>query len=351
MLPDGGRVRFDRISAGTLWTNAVYQNTTNPGSFYGATIAWNGNGWTLTEKNGTALIFPESFNASSPQQAALITIRDRNGNTVTLTRDSSSHDLTRVTSPNGRYISFTYDTNHRITQAQDNIGRTVQYVYDGPGLSGRLSQVTDANLGVWQYGYNASNQMTTIRDARNILYLTNEYANNRVSRQTQADSTTYQFAYTTDANDNVIQTDVTDPRNHVRRIVFNPPPVSPSGFQTGAYDASDTFAYGLTNQQTSSTIRQPGTNLPTSTTDALGRTTSYTYDGLGNVTSITRLAGTPQAVTTTFTYDTTYSQVTSVTDPLGHTTKVTYDTKGNLTSVTDPLGNTSGFTYNLAGRS
>ena len=50
----------------------------------------------------------------------------------------------------------------------------MQYVYDG---SGRLSQVTDANLGVWQYGYNASNQMTTIRDARNILYLrAGEYA-------------------------------------------------------------------------------------------------------------------------------------------------------------------------------
>src|SRR5438046_3758232 len=193
--------------------------------------------------------------------------------------------------------------------------------------------------------------MTTIRYARNILYLTNEYdANGRVSRQTQADSTTYQFAYTTDANDNVIQTDVTDPRNHVRRLVFNPAPVSPSGFQAGAYDASDTFAYGLTNQQTSSTIRQPGANLPTSTTDALGRTTSYTYDGLGNVTSVTRLAGTPQAVTTMFTYDTTYSQVTSVTDPLRHTTTFMYDTKGNLTSATDPLGNTSSFTYNPAGQ-
>ncbi|PYS22656.1 MAG: hypothetical protein DMG11_26495, partial [Acidobacteria bacterium] len=116
VLPDGGRVRFDRISAGTSWTNAVYQNTTNPGPFYGAKIAWNGNGWTLTEKNGTVLIFPESFAASSPQQAALITIRDRNGNTVTLSRDSS-FNLTRVTSPNGRYISFTYDTNNRITQA------------------------------------------------------------------------------------------------------------------------------------------------------------------------------------------------------------------------------------------
>ncbi len=94
VLADGGRVRFDRISAGTSWTNAVYQNTTNPGPFYGAKIAWNGNGWTLTEKNGTVLIFPESFAASSPQRAALITIRDRNGNTSSFTYNPAGQVLT-----------------------------------------------------------------------------------------------------------------------------------------------------------------------------------------------------------------------------------------------------------------
>jgi len=66
---------------------------------------------------------------------------------------------------------------------------------------------------------------------------------------------------------------------------------------------------------------------------------SFAYDGKS-----------PQAVTMTFTYNTTYSQVTSVTDPLGHTTTFMYDMKGNLTSVTDPLGNTSSFTYNPAGQ-
>src|SRR5439155_6204800 len=143
------------------------------------------------------------------------------------TRDATTGNLTRVDSENGRWITFSYDLN-RVTQAQDNIGRTVQYVYDP---SGRLSQVTDANLGVWLYGYNAAHQMTTITDARNILYLQNEYdANGKIFRQTQADNSVYQFAYTLDPNGNVAQTDVTDPRNHVRRVVFNPPPVSPNGF-------------------------------------------------------------------------------------------------------------------------
>jgi YD repeat-containing protein len=33
-------------------------------------------------------------------------------------------------SPNGRWIQFTYDSNSRVTVAQDNIGRKVQYTYD-----------------------------------------------------------------------------------------------------------------------------------------------------------------------------------------------------------------------------
>src|SRR5437867_1674425 len=126
---------------------------------------------------------------------------------------------------------------NRVTLAQDNIGRTVQYSYDP---SGRLTQVTDANLGTWRYGYDDSHRMTTVTDARNILYLQNEYdANGRVFRQTQADTTMYQFAYTTDGNGNVTQTDITDPRGYVRRIAFNTAPVSPSRLTPGPYDASD----------------------------------------------------------------------------------------------------------------
>lgn len=81
--------------------------------------------------------------------------------------------------------------------------------------------------------------------------------------------------------------------------------------------------------------RQANTHLPTAVTDALGRRTDFTYDENGNVLTVTRLAGTADAVTTTFTYHASFSQVASVTDPLSHTTAFGYDGTGNLTSITD----------------
>ncbi len=57
-------------------------------------------------------------------------------------------NITKVTSPTGRFIELTYDGLNRITQAKDNIGRTVGYEYDG---AGRLWKVTDARGGVTEY--------------------------------------------------------------------------------------------------------------------------------------------------------------------------------------------------------
>ena len=116
-----------------------------------------------------------------------------------------------MTSPNGQWLKFTYDVFNRITQASDNVGRTVSYQYDA---SGRLFRVTDPNNGVTEYTYDSSHRMLTVKDARGIVFLTNQYdpTSGRITQQTQADSGVYQFAYTTDANGNVTETDVTDPR-------------------------------------------------------------------------------------------------------------------------------------------
>jgi hypothetical protein len=66
---------------------------------------------------------------------------------------------------------------------------------------------------VTEYTYDASHRMLTLKDPRGITYLTNSYdSNGRVITQTQADQTTYQYAYTVDVNNAITQTDVTDPR-------------------------------------------------------------------------------------------------------------------------------------------
>ncbi len=315
---DGRRVHFARTSSGTSYLGAAFRSTSTPDNFYGTQIAYNGNGWDMTLKDGTVYVFGDN--------APLQSIRDRYGNKITITRTSGqSGNITQVTSPNGRWIRFTYDASNRITQAQDNIGRVVGYTYDA---SGRLSTVTDANGGITTYTYDSSNNMLTIKDARGIVYLTNQYdANNRIIKQTLADGNTYQFAYTLDANGNITQTNVTDQRGNVRQVTFN----------SAGYVLTDTRALGKPEQQTFTYNVQTGSSLPMSVIDALNRTTSYTYDAMGNATSITRLAGTSNAATTSYTYESTFNQTTSIIDPLNHTTLFSYDAKGSLITLTDSL--------------
>ncbi len=334
ILPDGAYIAFQRTS-GTNCLDATLQHTTTQTSFYGATLAWDQNvqSYRLKFKDGTEWRFSE--------YGALVALLDRNSNALTLTRAAAgglAGNLTKITTPNGRYLTFTYDTSNRITQVTDILGRTIGYTYDA---NGNLWKVTNPLSGVSEYSYDASHRLLTAKEPNGNTHVTNVYdANGRVQTQTQADGTTYQFAYTLDGSGNVTQTDVTDPRGYVTRYVFNS-----TGLTT-----TITKALGQPEAQATTYEWQAGTNLLLSVTDQLSRNTAYTYDSKGNVLTVTRLSGTPNAVTTTFTYDSTYSQVATVTDPLSHTTTFGYDTKGNLTTITNALSKVTTITVNAQGQ-
>ena len=349
VLPDGGRVRFDR-TAGNLWNSSSLQCVSTPGPFFGATFAPYTGSWVVTLRNGTVLHFlaPPNGTGATPKNTALSSITDRNGNTVTLTHDSN-YNVTQITSPNGRWIQLTYDGSNRVTVAQDNIGRTVHYLYDS---NGRLYNVTDVNGGTWIYGYDPTNvdQMTSLTDARQIQYLQNQYdSNGRVKKQILADSTFYTFSYTLDSNNNVTQTTVTDPSGNIQQYTFFPPQGYASGFQSGGYLSGSTYAVGKPEQERFVYTRDSA-NFIRSVTDSLGREADYSYDALGNLNTVTRLAGTPEAVTTSVSYEPGFSRITSVTDPLQHTVVLGHDNHGNTTSVMDALGNASTFAYNSEGQ-
>jgi RHS repeat-associated protein len=347
ILADGSRVHFQRISPCTGpngycdFSDAVYEHTSSPTKWFGATIkiqaCFPGGIWTLTTKDGTSFCFPESSGATSSRAAAVTGIRDRYGNALALTRDQN-FNLTKIASPNGRWIQFTYDANKRVTQAQDNIGRVVTYSYDA---GGRLTQVTDTNGGVWNYTYDTFNQMLSIQNPLGIVFLTNQYdASGRVVKQTQTDNSIFLFSYTTDpTTGRITQTDLTDPNGNLRRTTYG----------ANGYKAGETFALGNLEQQTITYNRDPNTTLINSVIDSLSRQTSYSYDSLGNILSITRLAGTANAATISLTYQSTFSQLASFTDPLGNITTLSRDNVGNLIAITDPLGHQATFTYNQQG--
>jgi RHS repeat-associated protein len=342
ILPDGGRIHYPRISPGTSWEDAVYQNTTTPGRFFGSTIRWNEVGageWLLELRDGTVYTFPEAAQ-QQPRCGALAKIRDRHGNQVVLTRASRSENcmLTEAISPNGRKLTFAYDGAGRISGVSDEVGRNVSYQYDA---GGRLATATDAAGHSETYAYDTQDRMLTVTDRRGNVMVTNTYdVNGRVSQQTYADSTTSSFSYTLDSNNKVTQMDYTNERGVVKRVQFN----------AAGLPISVVNALGELEEQAITIARDTNTNLAQTMTDALGRVTAYQYDSHANLTQLTKLHGTSEAKTWTYTYEPAFSLPASVTDPANHTTSYDYDATGNLIKITDPLGHEVTMSYNSAGQ-
>jgi RHS repeat-associated protein len=362
VLPGGERVRYQRTSGGSGHADAVLEHTESPTPFYKSVLRFVGveQGWTITMRDGTVYTFTYNGNLQA--------IADRFGNAITLSREYVIYPVgylrpwgekvLRIMGPSGwRWLDLTYDAQGRIIQAVDHQGRAVDYTYDG---SGRLIKVTDPAGGLTEYTYDASHRMLTLKDARAITFLTNAYdANGRVQTQTQADSTTFQFAYTLDGGGKVTQTDLTNPRSYVRRVTFN----------ASGYALTDTHAQGQGVAQTMTYTRQSGTNFVLTATDQLSRQTALTYDAQGNVDSVTRLNGTADAVTTSFSYETAgagkfnrllsittpiattslaynnTARTITITDPLSHATVITHTTKGQVVSIANALSHTTSFAY------
>ncbi|MFI6086071.1 RHS repeat-associated core domain-containing protein [Streptomyces sp. NPDC051217] len=328
-LPGGSKVHFTRTSPGTGWDDAVFEPEDTPSDFQGAKIT-NGVGqWDLTFRDGTVWEFP--------QYGPLREIRDRHGNTVKLTRRGGSNadkgDITRITTPGGRWITLEYDTQHRVTSATDNTGRTTSYTYN----AGRLETVKDPVGGLTTYKYDGtSNRISEAIDARGITYMQNEfYADGRVKKQTLTEGAEYSFVYTQTGAGKITSASVTQPGGSVRRVEFD----------TDGYGVKDTEAYGSSLARETQYHRGAKHRID-AVTDPYNRRTELMYDANGYVTRTTELAGTPQARPSgTAVYDGPYDQPTSVSDPLGNTTLLGYDEAGDLRTVTDPENRKTALTY------
>jgi len=137
-LPDRKSIHFERISPGTSFADAVYEaKSARNEIFAGSQIKWNGWVWDLSLENGTTFLSPEAYNATRPQQGSLVGIFDKERHEVRLSRKSSG-DLTKIESPSGRWIKFTYDEG-RMIEARDSLRNVVEYKYDAEGRLVRAS--------------------------------------------------------------------------------------------------------------------------------------------------------------------------------------------------------------------
>jgi RHS repeat-associated protein len=230
-------------------------------------------------------------------------------------------DLLVSTDPLGHITTNTYDLNQNLMSTTDPLGHVTRYTYD-----------TNGNKTSTTYPTTATSTNTTS---------TTTY--NQYSEPTQtADElgNTRSFNYDVDFNPQ----SVTDGLGTLASFAFN----TDGTMQSGAvgYDIGSQPSMG--SQFTYDT----NGNLA-ARTDALGRTTSYTYDSLGHKLTTTEPLPNSNtsaaAATTTYTYDD-FGNVTQTSAPLSRVTSSTYDGNGNKISDTDARGNTTTYQYDALNR-
>jgi len=117
-LPGNSRALFARQTDGT------FRNSTDP-AMRGAVVTLSGGNRVLTFKDQAEWTFDGN--------GRLISQRDRNGNTITISRDGQGR-VTTLTEPAGRSFTVSYSgTALQVSQVTDPLGRTVRYTYDGAG--------------------------------------------------------------------------------------------------------------------------------------------------------------------------------------------------------------------------
>ncbi len=266
---------------------------------------------------------------------------------VTLAYDANG-DLAAMTDPEGRRTEFLHGSTGNLNRVTAPGGAQTSFGYDELGRVQTSTQPTAAA---------PAGAVTRIRYEASRTLVADPNSDQGVSILDAARST-YQLT----GDGRLLVASATDPAGHVRSAAYTPQldvttATDPAGTATFGYDpavnggesltstrsatgAGSAFAYGNTAAATR--------HLPTAGTDAQGRTSTYTYNGAGNRLSATDASSAQANVTRN-----TDGTVATSTSPTGAVTSYGYDSLGQLTSVTPPAGTSLGkrtWTYDGYGR-
>jgi YD repeat-containing protein len=190
-LEDGEFLLFERVSDGVGYADAIFQHTETSTRFYKAVTAWNGSGWTTFLADGSKILFPESYHATSLAQGAPTEMRNPQGNSLKLLRDEQ-RNLIEIRTPRKRSIRFKYDDQSRIVRAEDDFGNWAEYRYNENGM---LTNVTYSSGRQRYYSYQDV-LMTAIEDENRKMLLRNSYEGGVLTKQDFGNGQVYSYAYT-----------------------------------------------------------------------------------------------------------------------------------------------------------
>lgn len=343
-------------------------------------------------KNGANYLPPAGVHAELTYDSGAFTLTTRDGNKALF--DEATGHVTAMTDRYDHGLSFTY-TSGRLTSVTDEAGREVEFAYDDVGGYDRLvsvtlpderevtysyagggdhplQTVTDATGAETTYAYTDDERqfLDSITDANEHVVVANSYDDlDRVVAQEDGLEQPTTFAWddsnptievTTTRPDGAEYVDsyqgllllgTTDPlgedRTYGYDVALNRTSVTDGRrvVTEMAHDSDGNLTEsGLPVAALSETHTYNSLNLPTSSTDARGETTSYTWDGT-QLTSVTY----PDGEVSTRAYNGN-NQLQTATDQRGNVVTYAYDADLNRTSATTEEGRVSGWGYDGSGR-
>ncbi len=296
--PTGYTSTFTRNSDGSYRAGSGINATLTKGGTGEWTLRWNKsedswlfhpNGVLRQMQNNNGVNIKINYDAAKDDRVTAI--YDPLGRVTTMSEYDAANRVVRMTDwTGGVHGPFSYDGTGNLTSFRDRLGKDISFGYDG---AGNLTRITDPRGGVYTLAYDASRRVTSI-----------------------AEPTGGSPAVTTFAYPAAGRTTETDPRGNTSTYHFDG-----QGRQTKAVDQ-------LGHEQSQTWTANSDV---ASTTNGLGASITYGFDGQNNPTSAQlptgarSVAGYTDAVHPYF--------PTSATDPQGNELRNVYDATGNLVST------------------
>jgi RHS repeat-associated protein len=304
-------------------------------------------------------------------QNRLISVQDALGHTSATAYDPVGNVISQ-TDANGHTTTFTYDAlNRRITMT-DALGEVTKYFYDGGTFTGPVRGITCNKCGATRGSSLVTEQIDANGTAgihAGVIFYKYDALDRLIIKVQKTGCIGTGCPDTINPTTDAVTTYVYDPVGN-RLNVTEPDcgaAVSPGCDSIStAYDADNRLVKQVNNAGDTTlwtydgvgnviTITAPNLNVTTNTynslnrlitvTDSAGRVAGYSYDPVGNRTSSTDGDGN----TTNYAYDA-INRLLTMTDRLGKTTTNSYDPVGNLLAVTDRDGNSTGYAYDAINR-
>ena len=274
----------------------------------------------------------------------LLSITNRAGLTQTLQYDNVLNTLIGVTDAFGHKLSITYNVYGNVSKMTDPNGGSYTFTYTADG-NNNLSTVTYPDGHIRQYVYENTqfvHALTGLIDENGVRFATYSYDSQGNAIVTEHAGGVEQVTLTYPSVTNAIATDAGGATRTYATQVVNGIALAGSVVETCGSNCSRTLSMGYDVDGNVS-----------SRTDYNGNVTNYSYDLTRDLeTSRTEAAGSAQARTITTQWHPTYRLPLVITEP-GRTTTFGYDGNGNLLTktITASIGSqTWTYTYNTAGQ-